>query len=374
MRKPQVALWGAFGQSPPKSAALVVAAIMWAFLLALPLLGCRPAPPTATATPEPAATAAAQPSPVATEPLPTPEATPTPQVAPLPAAPEVPPPPGGPTPEWRRAVELFKEAYRLQLQGRLQEAAGVYQRSIATFPTAEAYTFLAWTYSWMGRYDLAIAEALKAVQLDPDYGNPYNDLGAYYLLLGRPDDAIPWLERALQAPRYATPHFPWLNLGRAWVQKQSWDKAMEAFEGALTMASELQLPELPVLTITLPSDSQPPLPPPDDPRSLAVRKALDDYVTAWNGYSPGALVAASAFAEPEALGVLLMHLARAKLTGARLELSDVELIYLEEAGTVVKAQLKEGDKTATVHYILTLKDRTWKVLSRAIPWAPSGLG
>ena len=37
----------------------------------------------------------------------------------------------------------------------------------------------------------AIADCHRAIDLDPEYGNPYNDIGAYYLELGQLDDTIP---------------------------------------------------------------------------------------------------------------------------------------------------------------------------------------
>jgi hypothetical protein len=45
------------------------------------------------------------------------------------------------------------------------------QQSIACQPTAEAHTFLGWTYSFMGRLDDAIAEC-HATETDPTFGNP----------------------------------------------------------------------------------------------------------------------------------------------------------------------------------------------------------
>ena len=59
--------------------------------------------------------------------------------------------------------------------------------------------------------------------MDPDFGNPYNDIGAYLIQMGRLDEAIPWLEKATRAPRYEAPHFPRFNLGRAYVAKQMYN-------------------------------------------------------------------------------------------------------------------------------------------------------
>ena len=81
-----------------------------------------------------------------------------------------------------RAIRLFKEAYEHQMKKELDEAAELYKKSIEAYPTAEAYTFLGWTYSWMGRVDDAIAECLKAIEVDPTFGNPYNDIGSYLMM------------------------------------------------------------------------------------------------------------------------------------------------------------------------------------------------
>ena len=117
------------------------------------------------------------------------------------------------------ALELWNAGYRRHLQNDLQGAIDFYGQSIQTWPTAEAYTFRGWAYERLGRIDDAIAECRKAIEIDPDYGNPYNDIGAYLIAKGELDDAIPWLERAKQAPRYEPRHFPYLNLGRLYVAK-----------------------------------------------------------------------------------------------------------------------------------------------------------
>jgi Tfp pilus assembly protein PilF len=90
----------------------------------------------------------------------------------------------------------------------------LYQASLAVAPTAEAHTFLGWVYSFQRRYAEAIAECKRAIAVDPTFGNPYNDIGCYLIALGRDDEAVPWLRRAMAAPRYEAPHFPHVNLAR----------------------------------------------------------------------------------------------------------------------------------------------------------------
>jgi Tfp pilus assembly protein PilF len=131
------------------------------------------------------------------------------------------------------ASRFFDEAYRLQMKGQLREAVDLYKKSIESFPTAEAHTFLGWTYSFMGRVDDAITECHRAIAVDPTFGNPYNDIGAYLIQKGQYNEAIPWLESALKAPRYESYCFPHMNLGRVYEAKRDWVRAKEEFRKAL---------------------------------------------------------------------------------------------------------------------------------------------
>ncbi|HUJ74064.1 MAG TPA: tetratricopeptide repeat protein [bacterium] len=130
---------------------------------------------------------------------------------------------------FQQALVLLEAAYRQQMRGELRSAEQLYQRSIRAFPTAEAHTFLGWTYSFEHRYEEAIAECQQAIRVDPDFGNPYNDIGAYLIALERPREAVPWLLQATRAPRYEPRHFPWANLGRVYEQLGQADQALDAY-------------------------------------------------------------------------------------------------------------------------------------------------
>ena len=133
------------------------------------------------------------------------------------------------------AQRHFQQGYEAQMQGRLEEAVAHYQRSIALHPTAEAHTFLGWAYSHQGRPDEAIAQCKIAISVDPDFGNPYNDIGSYLIHLGRHDEAVLWLRRATLASRYEPRHYPHVNLARVWVKRGEIQAAIRELEGALAL-------------------------------------------------------------------------------------------------------------------------------------------
>ena len=126
----------------------------------------------------------------------------------------------------------------LHLAGRYEEAAELFDRSIAAYPTAEGHTFLGWSLSELGRLEDAIGECKKAISLDSDYGNPYNDIGVYLIQLGRPEEAVPWLHKAIAAKRYCCYEFAHANLGRVLLSQGKIDAAKRSFERALSRNPE----------------------------------------------------------------------------------------------------------------------------------------
>jgi len=135
--------------------------------------------------------------------------------------------------EHERAMELIQEAMHHQMAGELEEAIHLYKKSISIYPTADAHTYLGWTYSFQGRIEEAIAECETAITIDPEFGNPYNDIGVYLLQQQKLDEAIPWLENAKGAKRYEPRHFPYLNLSSIYATKGMINRALEEFRGAL---------------------------------------------------------------------------------------------------------------------------------------------
>jgi tetratricopeptide (TPR) repeat protein len=138
----------------------------------------------------------------------------------------------------QRALDLIEQAMKHQMAREFNDAIRLYKESIAIYPTADAHTYLGWAYSFIGRVNEAIAQCEIAIELDPEFGNPYNDIGVYLMQQERFDDAIPWLERAKAAKRYEPRHFPYINLGRIYLTKGMIQKALEEFAGALKINPE----------------------------------------------------------------------------------------------------------------------------------------
>lgn len=133
----------------------------------------------------------------------------------------------------KRAHKLIDEGMDLFSNGKVHDAITCFKKSLELVETPEAYTYWGWMLSFTGQLDLAIELCKQAIDLDPDFGNPYNDIGTYYMKKGELEAAVPWLEKAKEAKRYEPRQFPFLNLGRIYLSQGMFLKALVEFEKAL---------------------------------------------------------------------------------------------------------------------------------------------
>jgi len=131
------------------------------------------------------------------------------------------------------ASEYFERAYRLHLNGKISEAIKEYRKSISFYPTAKTHTHLGWALSLEKRYEEAIEECKIAIELDPDYGNPYNDIGTYLIALNKLDEAIYYLQKAIEIKNYEMKHIPLYHLGKIHELKGAFYTAMKYYSDSI---------------------------------------------------------------------------------------------------------------------------------------------
>lgn len=133
----------------------------------------------------------------------------------------------------KRAQKLIEDGLAHFSNGELNEAIQCIEKSIELEITPEGYTYWGWMLSFQGKLGEAIDLCKRAIELDPEFGNPYNDIGTYFMKMGELENAVPWLERAKECKRYEPRQFPFLNLGRIYLSQGMFLKALREFEGAL---------------------------------------------------------------------------------------------------------------------------------------------
>ena len=126
----------------------------------------------------------------------------------------------------KEAMLLVEQGNLFVAKNKLNEARECYKKSVEIYPTADAYTYLGWMFTYDGLYTEAIDLCFKAIQLDPEFGNPYNDIGVYLMRLGKLESSVKWFIRATKASRYEPKHFPHLNLAQVYLKQGKLSRAI----------------------------------------------------------------------------------------------------------------------------------------------------
>lgn len=134
-----------------------------------------------------------------------------------------------------RADSLWKEGAALHIAGDDAGAVARYRDSLSLYPTARAHTYMARSLADLGRYGEAVEHCRAAIGLDPRYPAAYGDLGGYLIALGRPAEAIPWLQLAAASPGYCCPQVAHYRLGRALLMQGRLDEAAQALETSIAI-------------------------------------------------------------------------------------------------------------------------------------------
>jgi serine/threonine-protein kinase len=106
-----------------------------------------------------------------------------------------------------------------------------YRRGLELEPSSlYGHSRFGWFLSWLGRNDEAVAEATRALALNPSGPNENSSLAAVYWVGRRYDDAIRAARRATEiSPSYA---FGYMRLGSAYLEKGMYSQAITALETA----------------------------------------------------------------------------------------------------------------------------------------------
>jgi TolB-like protein/Flp pilus assembly protein TadD len=133
--------------------------------------------------------------------------------------------------EYKRAIELnpnyanahhWYSAY-LRTAGRLDEAMAEMKRAQQLDPLSSIINDNVGNLYFLLNGDLnaAIEEYKKVIELDPDFPRAHEDLGAAYLKLGRGQEAIAELQKAVEASGKAAKELGYLGYGYAVVGKRA---------------------------------------------------------------------------------------------------------------------------------------------------------
>ena len=132
-----------------------------------------------------------------------------------------------------KSQRLLNEGCNLVNRGFIDEAYEKFDQSYKLDHSADALTYKGWMLNIKGDLEGALKLCHQAINLDPDFGNPYNDIGTILVTQKKFDDAISWFKKAIKAKRYEPRHFPHINLAKIYIEMGESDLALAEYIKAL---------------------------------------------------------------------------------------------------------------------------------------------
>ena len=99
----------------------------------------------------------------------------------------------------------------------------------------DLHNALGLVYMAIERNDLAVRHFKKAIQLKPKDSNAKNNLGVAYMNMKQWDNAIPYFEEVSKDLVYNTPHYPLINLGWVYYNKENYNLSEQYYLKALKL-------------------------------------------------------------------------------------------------------------------------------------------
>ena len=87
-----------------------------------------------------------------------------------------------------------------------------------------------------GNYRGALSFYYRAILIDPEYGNPCNEIGVILLRHGRDREAVFWLKRSIRCSINDAPHIPLFNLATLYKMWNRPERSLQYLHKAITIA------------------------------------------------------------------------------------------------------------------------------------------
>ena len=136
----------------------------------------------------------------------------------------------------KKSKELINKGHECVFEKKYSNALVFFERSRRLHESAEILTLIGWVYSLLNNLERGKKFCLKAIEVDPDYGPAYNDIGSYLLQEGDISESIRWFNLAKNAPIYHNKEYPYINMGRAFLMQKKYQQALDEFKVAKKLA------------------------------------------------------------------------------------------------------------------------------------------
>ncbi|MBT3980746.1 MAG: hypothetical protein HOE90_05285 [Bacteriovoracaceae bacterium] len=130
-------------------------------------------------------------------------------------------------------IRLIKQGHKHVLSKNHNLALEMFERANKIKQTTKTLSLISWVHSLKGDLEQAKAICFKAIELNPEQGTPYNDMGSFLLQDSKYHEALDWFKKAKSAKFATNREYPYINSARAYLQLKQYRKALSEFKKAV---------------------------------------------------------------------------------------------------------------------------------------------
>lgn len=137
----------------------------------------------------------------------------------------------------RDKIDKGKEQYRA---GFLDRAAYFFSQAMEMEETPDSLFYLGLISSQKNQIIEALSYFYRSFQMDPNYGNPCNEIGVILLRLGREREAVYWLKRSITCQVNDAVHIPLFNLATLYKIWNRPERSLQYLHRAIEFAPDFE--------------------------------------------------------------------------------------------------------------------------------------
>lgn len=135
-------------------------------------------------------------------------------------------------------MDNFSKAKELFRMGDLDRAEFYFRSFLEMEDSCEAYFYMGLIMGQRNMLEEALEFYYKSVVINPEYGNPCNEIGIILLRMGKDKDAVFWLKKSIRCQRNDAPHISFFNLATLYKMWNRPERSLQFLHRAIELNPE----------------------------------------------------------------------------------------------------------------------------------------
>lgn len=137
-------------------------------------------------------------------------------------------------------VDLFSSGRHFFRLGDLDRSEYFFRSFLENEESFEAYFYLGLISTQKNHLEDALEFYYKSVTINPEYGNPCNEIGIILLRMGKDKDAVFWLKKSIRCMQNDAPHISFFNLATLYKMWNRPERSLQFLYRAIELKPEFE--------------------------------------------------------------------------------------------------------------------------------------